>query len=406
MSFSAKKREDEARGLRAGGLVVSANIETIAQMAGCSIATVSRVINNTDAVSNRLRQAILQAMREVNYVPRKRLSRGDDGRKSRAGLRPVAASAGESDSRPALVDVLLHWRGPLEHYSFPGGRINVDFVDDGIESPSPQSTERIANSFFRTIIDGICSELPEWGYRPVLQTVTDLQDARRLQTLYDQPLDGVIVTGQPDELLSTFLDGFRQPVVLADVPASGHYPWVTIDNRLGMEQAFEHLFALGHRRIGFLHGPLANPVYVERYAHFRYHMIRNGLTVRDEWLYTGTSQVSTAAEWARSLFRSGDLPTAFLSSNDIVALGVLRAATEAGISVPQRLSLVGYDDIDAASVVTPALTSVRVPAFELGREAARQLVLHMGATRPLPVAPRVVLPPELVLRSSTAVPCA
>ncbi len=381
-------------------IAVSANIETIAQMVGCSIATVSRVINNTDSVSNHLRQAILQAMREVNYVPRKRQAQRGDVHGGRPALR--ARPAAEAEARPALVDVLLHWRGALEHYSFPGGRINVDFVDDCADYTALQNTERIANSFFRTIIDGICAELTEWGYRPVLQMVTDLQDARRLQALYDQPLDGVIVTGQPDELLTSFLDGFRQPVVLADVPTGGRYPWVTVDNRLGMELAFDHLYESGHRKIGFLLGPQGNPVYAERYAHFCYHMVRCGLEIRPEWVYRGFTQVSAAAAWARPLLQTGDIPTAFLSSNDLVALGVLRAAAEAGVAVPRRLSLVGYDDIDAAAVVTPALTSVRVPTFELGRESARQLVLQMGAKRSLPIAPRVVLPPELILRSSTA----
>ena len=365
----------------------TATIETIAGMVGCSVATVSRVINNIEPVSKPMRMAIMQAMRETNYTPRKRIA---------------ARAETHDETSPALVDVLLHWRGELEHYSFAGGRISVDYVDNCSDMSSLPGTERIANPFFRAIIDGICAELPLWGLRPVLQATTDLFAPHIRRSLQEPSLKGIIVAGYPPERIDEFLSTLNRPAVLADIPARGGAPLITTDSRRGIELSFAHLHELGHRNIGFLWSDPNNPVYLERLESFRFCMSRAGLTVREDWIYRGSNQVAAAAVWARALLERGDYPTAFMSACDIPALGVLRAATELSIPVPQRLSILGFDDIDACSVVTPALSSIRVPAVEIGREAARQLVLQIRAERPAAGGRRVILEPELVVRSSTA----
>jgi len=179
---------------------------------------------------------------------------------------------------------------------------------------------------------------------------------------------------------------------------------VTTDNFEGISQSFEHVYSLGHRKIGFMVGDGSLPAYRERYLTFAYKMAEKGIKIREEWIYRGRNHVTDAAAWSMGFFGRKDLPTAFLCTNDYCALGLLRAAIKSGIKVPQDLSIIGFDDMETSNLVTPTLSSVSVPKAEIGRCAARELIVSLKDGKRPANAPqcRIRIMPKLMKRESTA----
>src|SRR4029078_6241719 len=130
---------------------------------------------------------------------------------------------------------------------------------------------------------------------------------------------------------------------------------VTFDNLDGISKAFDHLYALGHRRIGCVAGPQEIVASRERCTAFCYKMAEKNLPVNAAWLYAGEQHIAPTQQWALKVLEK-NRPTAFICANDWMAIGVMKAAQQLGVSVPDELSVVGFDDVDAASFITPSLT--------------------------------------------------
>jgi len=174
---------------------------------------------------------------------------------------------------------------------------------------------------------------------------------------------------------------------------------VRVDHQAGAELAVSHLLSLGHRRIACLSGPSEFVVSRARVAGWRIALEKAGIAIADDWLLEGDFSAPVGHELARRLLTNADGITAIFASNDLLAIGALRAAAELGIVVPDALSVVGFDGIELGSYIYPALTTVGYPIRALGEAAASVLIERIAggsATRR-----EVVLPPKLTLREST-----
>ncbi len=191
-------------------------------------------------------------------------------------------------------------------------------------------------------------------------------------------------------------------MVDAHAPAVSGLPHVVGDDIGGGELATRHLLELGHRRIGFVGDEFDNPFGFtssrHRYLGYERALAVGGLVVRPDHVALGAHSRYEARELAAQLLASADRPTAIFAASDTQALGVLSAAHDAGIHVPDDLSVIGYDDIEVADYV--GLTTIRQELFESGRRGAELLFGEIRARSADP--PSVLLRPELVVRGTTA----
>jgi DNA-binding LacI/PurR family transcriptional regulator len=196
-----------------------------------------------------------------------------------------------------------------------------------------------------------------------------------------------------------------------DIPAvivDANHPWlsrVVVDNVTGAKQAVRHLIALGHRRIGYINDDPTNPFNGaptrDRHEGYRQALHEAALPYRPEYYRQGTLTQASARHLAQELLRLSEPPTAIFAYSDTQAIGVLEAANDVGLQVPRDLSVVGYDDIEAAEFVR--LTTIYQPLYESGVCGAQLLLEQM--IEPFLEPKEILLATELVVRSTTAPPC-
>ncbi len=267
----------------------------------------------------------------------------------------------------------------------------------------------IANPFFPPIIKGAEDAARERGYNLVLCNTGESteREATYLRVLRERQVDGVLIASS--RMTAATITRLRHdafPFVLVNRAARSRDDLaVVVDNRAASASVVDHLVGRGHRRIGHVAGPQTTTTGVERAAGFADALRRHRLEP-DPALSVEADAFSEGAGYraARALLACAAPPTAIFAANDLIAIGVLRAAREAGLGVPADLSLVGFNDVALTELVEPALTTVHVPQEEMGAAAARLLIARLtGETID---ARRVVLPTSLVVRASTATPAA
>lgn len=255
----------------------------------------------------------------------------------------------------------------------------------------------------------------------ILQGVQDVARERGLGVVVTESGDN---SGPGPEWLDAVVQRNPQGVilVLSGVSASQHrqltargIPFVVVDpagdpapgvasvgsaNWKGGMLAARHLLALGHRRIGMIGGPARMMCSRARLAGYRSAMDEAGVEVDESLVVAGDFERDSGLEWAQRLLVMPDRPTAIFAANDLMALGVYEAARLAGMSVPDDLSVVGYDDLSVAGWAGPPLTTVRQPLEDMGRQAT-QMVLDLDLTEQ---TPRLDLATDLVIRGSTCQP--
>lgn len=332
-------------------------IRDVARRAGVSVATASRALNGKQIVSEHTRERIRIASEELRFSPSptaRRLSLG----------------------RTMSVGVVLSYL------------------------TRPQAIERVR---------GIEAVLGDGELDLLLYNVESVQKRDHyLETLADpQRHDGLLVVSLPPPpgAIPT-LAGASIPVVFVDVhvAAVAELPRVIGDDVEGGALAVRHLLELGHRKIGLVSDAAEDPFGFtssrDRMAGMRRELAVAGVELPPEWVAHGEHGRYEARDLALRMLRGTDRPTAIFAASDTQALGVLAAVHEAGLNVPEDLAVIGYDDIEAADYV--GLTTVRQQLVESGRRGA-ELVLTEMALRSDP-APVISLPPELVVRSTTAPP--
>jgi len=331
---------------------MKANIYDVAKKSGLSVVTVSRVLNNAPSVREKNRQKVLQAMKELNYLPH-------------SAARSLALG------RTGVIGLIL---GTLQ------------------------------DSVFEGIVKEVNDQLEERGFFLAL-SIDDYRKRRReggTNYLFQKDrVDGVI-------LLSSMLeDAYVRELKAKGIPfvlIDNHNPeseatMVQVDNYEGGYLAGRHLLELGHRQIGYIYGPERMLSARERKDGFLKALADEG--VEPTAATRGGFAIKDGYRAAKEWIASGVKLTAVAAADDFMALGAMQAYQDAGLRVPQDISVIGYDDQDFAGEIHPSLTTVKQPTSELGREAVKRLIAIIGGeandTREL-----IKLKPKLIVRKSTA----
>jgi LacI family transcriptional regulator len=328
----------------------------VATLAGVSRTTVSFVMNDRADVKipEETRRRVLDAARELGYHPHASARRLAGGRSH-----VIALVLRQSPEQVAGDAVLAETLRGLAAAARTGG--------------------------FRVMVEPFAVDDPMVTYTALLRA---------------QHADGLVVSGprvDDPSLIELVRDGF--PIVLQGALPGILTPSVDVDNVAGARGAVDHLISLGHRRIACItNAPLVYTAAQERLDGYRLALQAAGLGAAPELVAEGAFDAPSGHAAMARLLASTTFDAAFVAS-DVVALGAIGALREAGLRVPDDISIVGFDDIPLAAYFDPPLTTVRLPAYELGHAAGRAL-LERIADREIP--PRTLLPTELIVRASTA----
>ncbi|MBC8161652.1 MAG: LacI family DNA-binding transcriptional regulator [Roseiflexaceae bacterium] len=326
----------------------------VARESGVSYATVSRVLNNRAYVKPQTREAVLAAMQRLGFVANQQAR------------------------------------------SLAGGRSRVVGL----------LASELATGYMGSILRGIDDALAEAEYDLVLYSTRrrKTREAAYVASLTRGMADGLLLVlpRNPEAyLLSLRERGF--PYVLVDHQGIGAGdPAVGATNRAGGYAATRHLIELGHRRIGVICGDMALRCAVDRLAGYQDALAEAGIAPDEGLVVDGDFQQPAAYAAAHVLLGLPQPPTAIVAANDVSAFAVIDAASARGLRVPADLSLVGFDDIPAAQMLVPRLTTVRQPLLQMGAAAATMLLKRIEQPELPPE--RLELPTELIVRASTAAP--
>ncbi|MDH2414309.1 LacI family DNA-binding transcriptional regulator [Nocardioides sp. CER19] len=330
---------------------MAVTIRDVAAAAQVSPATVSRVLNGKVEVAEELRQRVVAAVGELGYRPNG-LARS---------LRTRATSV-----------------------------LGVVIAD-------------VTNPFFTAMVRGIEDVAQAAGYSVVLaNSDEDLDKERRyLEVAAAEQMAGVVLAPASSRGTDvSLLQQYRIPLVTVDRQLAGlDVDSVSIDNQLAAREATEHLVAQGCRRIAFVSGPSATSTGQRRLAGYRAALRAADLPSGAELVKRADFRAEGGYDATIELLRSAERPDGLLVSNNLMALGALRALQEMGIDVPGEIAFASFDGIEWARALRPTLTVVEQPTYEIGRRAAELLLARVaGETGP---AQRVVLPAELKVGESS-----
>jgi DNA-binding LacI/PurR family transcriptional regulator len=268
-----------------------------------------------------------------------------------------------------------------------------------------QTPEQIAaDAILAETLRGLATAARAGGFRVMVEPLApEGPDSTYASLLRAQHADGLVISGprtDDPQLQALVREGF--PVVLQGALPDLDAPSVDVDNVAGARHAVGHLVALGHRRIAAItNAPLVYTAAQERLTGYREALTAAGLPVEETLIETGDFDAPSGHQAMRQLLDRTTFDAVFVGS-DVVALGAIGALREAGIRVPHDCSVVSFDDIPLAAYFDPPLTTIRLPASELGQAAGRALLERIAD--PSADARRTLLPTELIVRASTAPP--
>lgn len=332
-------------------------INDVAALAGVSTKTVSRVLNREPHVRPEVRDRVADAVRSLNYQP-------NVAARALAGSRAYLLGLCYDNPSPGYVSAVQV--GAISACREAGYHLLVEQIDSGASEERGRGAERQVEALLAAVkMDGLILPPPVSDRAAVL----DLLESRGV------PYVRIAPAGQ-------FERG----------------PFVHMDDRKAAYDMTAHLQMLGHRRIGFVRGHADHSATPLRHQGFLDAMRDAGLEVRPEWVVSGAFSFRSGVGAAERLLNLPDRPTAIFASNDDMALGVMAAANRMGLTLPEDLSVAGFDDSPIAQVVWPQLTTIRQPVEAMARAAAAMLVEGLGHRQE---ARARLLDFELVVRGST-----
>ncbi|HEY0754389.1 MAG TPA: LacI family DNA-binding transcriptional regulator [Ktedonobacteraceae bacterium] len=322
----------------------------VADEAGVSYSTVSRVVNNKSNVNPETRERVLRAMAQLGYV----------------GNIPARSLAGGSTRVVGLL---------VDHLNTSYMGEIIRGIDEALEANNynlmlytthQRKTKESAyvTKITRNLADGLLLILPR-------------NEKAYLETLYQRRFPHVLIDYQ----------GYNQQV-----------PSVITTNRQGAYDATAYFISSGHRRIGFITGNMEIGCSHERLLGYQAALTDHGLDLDPQLVGEGDFLQPQGYECTHQLLNLPVPPTALFVSNDVMAFGAMEAARERGLQLPRDLSIIGFDDIPQAAHMHPALSTVRQPLEEMGRHAASLLLKYIA--NPLAEVERIELPTKLIIRES------
>jgi DNA-binding LacI/PurR family transcriptional regulator len=331
----------------------SVTMTQIGRLAGVSQSTVSRILNGVEGsvrVSPETRERVFEAVRRLGY-------------------RPNPLARGLRGARTAMIGLVVR---------------------------------EVFDPFFSALVAAVGVEARRHSHNLVLgYAQSRLEDAAEIAwVLETRHCDGILLLGDLRDQLPPPEPGGRPMLALCVGERAIDVPVLNTDNAAGAEFALEHLWGLGHRRIGFVDAGWLGDVR-ERRSRYLEFCVERSLPRPAEYIRQADNDPRGGHAAATALLRLPEPPTAIFASTDTLAIGALKAAADAGLRVPQDLSVVGFDDIPLTEFVTPALTTVRQPVPDLAALAVTDLLAMVAnpAYEPEPVRR---LRPALVVRESTA----
>ena len=327
------------------------NIRDVAKLAGVSVATVSRVVNGSDdPVREATRDRVLQAVERLHFYP--------------------------NDLARGLFQVRSNTIGVI--------------VPDA------------SNPYYPEIVRGVEQVASDHNFAVIFCNVDHQVSKHRyyLGVLMQKRVDGVIGVGGDYNYRQSqaALESMDMNLVLIGRHDDLDYPTIETPDFDGGRRAAEHLIADGHRRIAFVTGSVKSLASSDRRDGYLRALGAVGAVVDPSLIVRGDYQEESGYRLGRTLLAREDPPTAIIAANDRMALGVLAAAADLGVDVPDFVSVIGFDDIPASSYVRPALTTVQSPGHHAGRKA---MEVMLGVIAGEEVPRRTVMPCHLVVRQST-----
>ncbi len=327
-------------------------MKDVAKLAGVSTSTVSHVINKTRFVSEEISERVNKAAKELNYYA------------------PSALARSFKVNRTKTIGMLV-----------------------------TTST----NPFFGEVVKGVERSCYQQGYSLILcNTEGDHQRMHEsINTLLQKRVDGLILMcatleGEHFDIFEHYAD---IPVVVMDWGPMQFTSDKIQDNSLrGGYMAAKYLIDAGHSEIGCITGPLDRIQAEMRYNGYLQAMDEAGFSVEPSWVVEADFECEGGYNAFSQLHANGTLPSALVVANDMMAMGVINAANEVGIQIPEQLSIIGYDDIHIAKFMSPSLTTIHQPKYRLGQAAVETLLTRLDEPE---TAPRIIeLEPTLVERNS------
>ena len=335
------------------------SIKKVAEMAGVSIATVSRCINDPARVKEKTRIKVQDAILKTGYAPNS-----------------IAQS-------------------------FRRGRTNLVMV----VLPS------VGDPFFTEVLNGIRAVVGAQGYSLIMSET-------QFNTLTADEVGAMLVSRQADGVIllaSIFPFGNEvlarasqrsQPIVIGCETISAvlsDFPSVHIDNVRAAQEATEYLLSQGHERVAFVTGRADSLLTKDREFGYRSAMRKAGLVIEDGWVVEGGLTIDGAVRATRQLLNLSRRPTAIFCANDEMAMGCLQETRSEGLQVPRDISVMGFDDIRYAATLNPPLTTIAQPAEEIGERVAYRMLKAIKEGRSEGDEPEIV-PHELIVRDSVGPP--
>lgn len=333
-------------------------IKQVATRAGVSQMTVSRVVNKHGLVRESTRKKVQDAIQELNY-------------------RPNLSARRLAGGKSLYIGLVYH-------------------------NPSP--------GYLTKILVGGLSACRDNGHHLVLENLGQhapfVEPEKAAEYLAQTGLDGVIVT-PPLSDIKRFVDTLEElgtPVIrIAARNIDTDKLHVSMDDKMAVTKIVNHIIELGHKDIAFIRGPETHPSTLHRYEGFMRAMKANGLTVNPDYVVDGDFTYKSGLDVAKKLLSSDKPPTAIYASNDDMAAGVVTAAYMLGLTLPDDLSVAGFDDTEIATNIWPQLTTIRQPISEMSARAVKLLSAHIHGDEAAKNLDSI-LDFELVLRASICAP--
>lgn len=337
------------------------SIRDVAQIAGVSIATVSRCINDPERVLEKTRSKVQEAILRTGYSP----------------------------------NTLAQ--------SFRRGKTHVILV----VLPS------VGMPFFTEVMKGIRSVASSKAYSLLIyETPHRSITAEEISALAASRLaDGIVLLAS----LSPFDSGLLSPASRHRPPIVGGcettaaglagFPSVHIDDVAAARAATNYLLSLGHSRIAFLAGQARPPLITDRESGYRAAMHKAGMAIEEGWIVEGGLTIDGAIRATRSLLHHRHRPTAVFCASDEMAMAAMHEIKAAGLRIPRDISIVGFDDIRFSAILDPPLTTVRQPAEEIGERVTHRLLREIDEGCSKSVTPEII-PHKLIVRQSSGAPAA
>lgn len=335
---------------------MAVTVKDVAKHAGVSPSTVSRVCNNNPAISKETRDRVLQAIEELGYE---------------------LSATQETPTARTIKNI-------------------------GIVLP-PSDREAYENSFYLKAIRGISQICNQRQVASTIVTGKDYEEIlQSIRTLHrSNSVDGFIMLySRKDDIVINYLceQGLLYVVVGKPDELASQTICIDNDNLLAGREAADYLYNLGHRRIGYI-GSINDFMYAsDRRAGYQLSLMLHNLPVRQDYCVEMESVNATQSDDLNKMLSMADRPTAFVVSDDMLALALERCCVQMGLSIPNDVSIIAFNNSLYAQLASPQLTAVDINSYQLGQEAAAQIINH--AENPNLSATKIVIPHRIVERDS------